>query len=396
MKKILICMIVLCGLAAGAYAAKLEIGKNGEPILDGKPKVLIAVWVEPVPYMDYFINLGIEVFWTGGNPGGAGSDGLTIVDYVNEVKKRNAYAMIGIEEAQKKGEFEELKKNPALIAWSLPDEVDCAIVGKDGKITKNPKYTPEETKKQYDDARKADPTRPTILNFGSEFAFGKPPHRMAKYKEWVKNCDILSVTNYPFDYSGPDSGYLIAKGISQMKKALDGRKAPMCTHIYVGQNDYPASDAPKRAALPYELRAEVWMALINGGTMISYYPHKHIPDYKQKNIMPPIEAEMKRVNKNIKALNDVIFSADYSKKVTIEEKEGALYGMMTKEKDGNGYIFIVNQKNKDQGKVKIAVEGLAAGTEVEVYDEGRKIISTAGGFQDEFKKYDTHIYVVKK
>ena len=63
------------------------------------------------------------------------------------------------------------------------------------------------------------------------------------------------------------------------------------------------------------------------------------------------------------------------------------------ELDGSLYIFAQNIDPQNRaGKATITVEGLPAGTAVQVVDENRAITSQAGQFTDDFAPLAEHVY----
>jgi hypothetical protein len=112
--------------------------------------------------------------------------------------------------------------------------------------------------------------------------------------------------------------------------------------------------------------------------------------------VPPENVKaMREINDQITRLASVILCGPAGVKTSIQ-LEGQLSGdMMAREYDGQVYIFAVNYDPRQKaGRAVIEVEGLEAGTRIEVVDEARVIKAASGAFADEFGPLGVHIYKI--
>jgi len=395
MKRILILFLIFI-FAIPVYSAKITIGKNLEILVDGKPFFPIMVWAQPIErngkdLVEFNKSLGINTFV------GHKADTRSPKEYLDECAKRNVFACIsaGYDIKEDEQMVSNLKDHPALLFWWFPDEPD----NYSPKTKKLPKYSPDELLPSYQLIKKKDPNHPVALNFGSGLATGTPPIPISKYKGYMKCCDILSCTSgYP--ENKPDKVkklHFIAKGLEKLAK-FDETK-PRSTWIgvsYIGAEGGRKPDPEERAPKPEEVKAEVWMAIVSGATMIAYFPHSWSPSYEPNRIPNDVQEEMKKVNRQITELTPVICGPNSKIEVTATVKEDSMADIHTLVKEGNEklYIFASNFKDKE-GEVEFSVKGFG-NCEVTVYEEGRKIVMTNGKFADKFKIYEPHIYVIDK
>ena len=137
-----------------------------------------------------------------------------------------------------------------------------------------------------------------------------------------------------------------------------------------------------RGVLPDELRAEVWMTLVNGATAIGYFTHSWTPTYSQFRVAADTQAEMKRTDRQVTTLTPAILGLPFHVGATGVEAIGRTY-------HGARYVFAVNVT---QAPVSATI---AAGTGTwNVFEEGRSVAASGGSFTDSFGPLAVHIYVL--
>ena len=155
--------------------------------------------------------------------------------------------------------------DPTIVGWMHGDEPDNAQSLGKGRATGRPSRP--RIVAEYDKLRKADPSRPVLLNLGQGVAWNKYIGRGTRtnhpedYAEYAKGCDIASFDIYPACHDNPDVAgklWMVADGVSRLRKWSDDRKVIWncveCTHI----------SNPDAKATPRQVRAEVWMSLVRG------------------------------------------------------------------------------------------------------------------------------------
>jgi hypothetical protein len=257
-----------------------------------------------------------------------------------------------------------------------------------------PQITPEEIGKIYRDKQKADVTHPICLNLTCGF-FG--PYRDGApgggryYPAYAAETDILSYDHYPIQgWNRPDWVPQIAAATAALRE-LAGQKPVWAILETTNGSQWTPDDA--RAPYPYEIRAEVWMAIVNGATGIGYFPHVWKPKYEQCRIPEENQEELKRINAQITRLAPVILGPDAPTKVACDAAPDSVQ-FIAREHEGGLYVFAVSLK-REPVKARFAVMGLPAGQAVEVLDEGRQVVSSDGWFEDEFGELAVHLYRTK-
>ncbi|MGD8240573.1 MAG: hypothetical protein PVH68_18605, partial [Armatimonadota bacterium] len=177
-------------------------------------------------------------------------------------------------------------------------------------------------------------------------------------------------------------------------RELGGNKVPVwaileCTTKlrWVSQERLDQIGNP-RGARADELRAMVWLAIVNGATGIGYFPHRWEP-YRQADISEELQAEMKRTNRQLAELAPAIVGPD-AEPIAHEDLEGGPVQTLTKEHAGVRYVFAVNT-TREPARVRFR---FAAGAQVEVYEEERTVRLDGDGFEDSFAPLGVHIYIV--
>lgn len=141
------------------------------------------------------------------------------------------------------------------------------------------------------------------------------------------------------------------------------------------------------APTPTQLRNLAWLSVIHDAKGIQWF-HYFEPT------PPENYAVMQTFLDQITALTPVVLGPeDVETTVTDTEQGGGRVDVMVREHEGLVYVFAADVLGLAE-TVRFDVEGLAAGTEVEVYDEGRTITASAGYFEDSFDSLSVHIYVL--
>jgi hypothetical protein len=276
------------------------------------------------------------------------------------------------------------------------DEPDNAQAKKEGKGY-DPPILPKKIVEGYKKMKKADPSRPVLLNLGQGVAWdgwygrGVRTNHPEDYPEYVKGCDIASFDIYPVVHSKPDVAgklWYVAKGVERLVKWTGGKKPVWncieCTRI----------NNPDKKATPHQVKAEVWMSIIHGSMGLIYFVHEWKPKFNEWALLSDKEmlAAVTAINKQITDLAPVLNSptVDGKAKVTSSKKEAPI-AVMHKKYGGNTYLFAVNIRDKET-EGKFTLSGLTGRKKVEVLGEDRKLDSLNGRFKDDFKGWDVHLY----
>ena len=104
-------------------------------------------------------------------------------------------------------------------------------------------------------------------------------------------------------------------------------------------------------------------------------------------------AALKQLNEQVAHLAPAILGEPARAKVQMTMKDGQPRRCKATESEGATFIFA--QNTGAEAKAVIRIEGLRAGTNIEVLGEGRTIASDRGEFSDDFAPLANHVYKLK-
>jgi hypothetical protein len=292
--------------------------------------------------------------------------------------------------------------------------------GKDVLLAKPrtvPRQWPEEIAPYYQKAKQVEPSRPVFVTLCASFMKNDQTFDEALkariYPAYVKLCDVVGFDIYPiFGTNYPSQLDYVAEGVGDLV-ALAG---PRPVYAWIETNTGSQWITPSRQVplKPMHTRAEVWMAIVRGATAIGYFTHKwRDPDGKDHYMQFAPEGEMvvelKRLDEQLTRLAPAILADPAKARISMTLGDKLACHFKATQHEGALYIFAQNidlGANKDTlrqgeditprgGKAVISVEGLKAGTAVEVVDEARTITAEDGKFSDEFAPLAEHIYRIK-
>jgi len=290
------------------------------------------------------------------------------------------------------------KDDPIIVGWMHDDEPDNAqsVPGSKGY---GPPVLPSKIIAEYEAFRKADPSRPVLLNLGRCVACDSLPdrdgrsHHPEDYPEYLKGSDIGSFDIYPVAHADPPYvGKLdfVGTGVERLVKWTDGRKpiwnCMECTRIH-------GEDKPT----PKQVKAEVWIGLVHGSQGIIYFCHQFLPKEDDHALLddPQMLAAVGAINREIRELAPALNSPTVKDALKVESSNAEVpVATMVKKQGGATYVFAVIMK-LGEAQAVFTLEGLPAGAQVEVLGENRKIEPANGKFKDHFGNWDVHLYRIK-
>lgn len=147
--------------------------------------------------------------------------------------------------------------DPTIVAWMHGDEPDNAQSLPGGKGY-GPPIKPEKIAEDYERIRKADPSRPVMLNLGQGVAWdnwhgrGVRTNHPEDYSEYMKGGDIISFDIYPVAHDKPEvknNLWFVAQGVERLVKWGEGRKIVWncieCTRISARRKQHRGRSRPK-------------------------------------------------------------------------------------------------------------------------------------------------------
>ncbi len=291
------------------------------------------------------------------------------------------------------------RDDPIIAAWMHGDEPDNAQSLGEGKGW-GPPIPPERITEDYNHLRKADPSRPVLLNLGQGVAWdgwqgrGVRQNHPEDYPEYVKGGDIVSFDIYPVAHSNKDvkgNLWYVPYGVKRLIEwAGPGRTVWNCIET--------TRINAETKATPEQVRSEVWMSLIHGSRGIIYFAHEFKPKFNEHGLLddPEMLAGVTKVNRQITALAPVLNSPTVESAATVRSSSADVpVDFMVKRHDGDIYLFAAAMRD---GKTRavFTLKGLSGSAKAEVIGEDRTIPVRNGGFEDDFEGYGVHLYRVRR
>lgn len=283
-------------------------------------------------------------------------------------------------------------KGKVIVGWMHDDEPDNAQAATVGY---GPPIEPWKVVEGYERMRKADPTRPVLLNLGQGAAWdgwygrGVRTGHPEDYPEYLKGCDIGSFDIYPVTHGKPAvRGKLefVGNGVRRMVGWGGGRK-PVFACIETGHVDN--KDARPTAQ---QVKDEVWMAITCGASGIVYFAHEFQPTFVEAGLLAheEIAAAVKEVNAEVLALARVLHGKTVADAVKVTCKPKGEIALLCKH-DGKDLVVFAASLSGEALQAVLRPREAPKGR-VEVLGEKRACKVENGAFADDFAPYATHRY----
>ena len=381
-KTFFVAFTVAAAITAGTLPASLAKDPLSDPTF-----FPIAVWLQDPANALRYKDMGINVYvglWKGPTEkqlAALKKHGMRVICAQNAVGLRH-------------------RDDPTILGWMHGDEPDNAQSRGRGKGY-GPPILPAKIVADYHRLKKADPSRPVLLNLGQGVAWdnyngrGVRRNHPEDYPEYVKGCNIASFDIYPAVHTHKDVAgklWYVADGVSRLRKwAGDGRtvwNCIECTHI----------GNPKARATPAQVKAEVWMSLVRGSRGLIYFVHQFKPRFIEAGVLADRDmvTQIKAINRQIHQLAPVLNGRALAKAVVVESSAAVVPVEATvRRHEGATYVFAVAMRD---GKTiaTFRVAGLAGKGTARVLGEGRQITVQDGVFRDAFRPWDVHLYQIMR
>src|SRR5688572_4486497 len=326
----------MLALAAATFVGTLSAEDVKKPGVFADPNFFpIAVWLQSPEQAPKYKAIGINLYvglWKGPTE-----------KQLAELKKHGMKVIC----SQNKIGLEH-KDDPTIVGWMHGDEPDNAqTLGKSKAY--GPPIAPARIIEDYERMRKADPTRPVLLNMGQGVAWdnyigrGVRRNHPEDYPEYIKGCDIASFDIYPAVHDHAEvAGKLefVAKGVERLRRWTPADKVVWncieCTHI----------SNPNVKPTPHQVRAEVWMSLIHGSQGLIYFVHQFKPTFKEAALLgdPEMLKAVTAINRQIHELAPVLNSPTITHALTVTSSTPV--ASMVKRHAGNLHVFAVTMSNQ--------------------------------------------------
>jgi len=286
-------------------------------------------------------------------------------------------------------------EDPTIIGWMHGDEPDNAqeIPGKGGY---GPPITPEKMVEDYQRMRKADPSRPVLLNLGQGVAWnewygrGVRSRHPEDYPRYLEGCDIVSFDIYPAVHDSPEVAgklWFVGQGVERLVRWSEGKRVVWncleCTRI----------GNVNRKPTPKEVRCEAWMSLVHGSKGLIYFLHQFKPTFREAALLddPEMLEAIGSLNRQITALAPVLASTKEPSATVASENVSVPIAIRSKHLDNATYLFAVAMRGESTvGTFRF--KNMTGEAKVEVLGENRSIEAQDGFFEDQFAAWDVHLY----
>jgi hypothetical protein len=262
-----------------------------------------------------------------------------------------------------------------------------------------PRAQPEETLLKYRTVKAADSTRPLFMTLTGNFHpfFDRyNDEQRAMYPRYVQAADVVGFDIYPiYGWNKPEWIHLVHEATDRLVQMAGPR--PVYAWIETSKGSQWISDLQQKEVKPEHIRAEVWMSICRGATAIGYFTHVWKPKYSQFGVPEENQVALKVINDQITRLTPAILGQRPPRTASIESPDGVKLDLLTRQTGADLYLFAVNYDERSRETVaKIQLEGLAAGTAVNVVDENRQLQAQEGAFTDTFAPLAVHIYLIER
>ncbi len=384
----------------------VQIGNHRELRVNGKPFLVLMGWVQPLDLFAAEKKLGFNTMaGYAGKPGELG-------EYIAAAQKQGLYVVPSIDKSIR-ADGDNVVNSTNVLGWIQPDKPDMPAAQSGDK----PRGSEAELAKNYREAKSIDPLkRPVLMTFTPEFMktyVGRLnlSTKGAMYRAFSKHCDILGFDIYPiYGYGSPSRLTDVADGVAELR-SIAGPDKPVYAWIETNNGGKFVTFGKQPDVGPNHTRAEVWMAIIRGATVIGYFTHRFQPDYQPFAPIEAMQDELRRLNAQLTRLSPAILAAPADAKIEMTLDNGGLKcHMMATQHAGAIYIFAQNidlgpgAERREQfapisprpARATFTIPGLAAGSKIEVVDEHRTIEADAGQFSDEFPSLRKRVYRIDR
>ncbi len=387
--------LLACGLIFWLCAGIIQADaadKFRQPLADGV--FPIAVWLQQPEHAQKYRGLGINLYvglWKGPTPAQLAS------------LKRASMPVIC---EQNESSLTDPNRD-VIVGWLQQDEPDNAqpLIGKIGAASMGwgSPVSPAEMLGRYRSMQLRDATRPVLLGLGKGVAWdawkgrGNRTSHPEDYPEYVKAGDIVAFDIYPAAETDPAlTGKLevVAQGVKRLVQWAGPDKTVWNTIGASRVNNHAASVDPE------QIRAQIWMSIINGSRGIIYFVHQFKPNFVEATWFnePELATAIRKINQRIQTLAKAILSPASNDvfSASIRDSHGtalpAEHIAITSRREGcTSYVFAASLTNQPL-KATIRLRQLAGSAEV--LDENRSLMLEQGKLEDHFAPYAVHLYAI--
>lgn len=291
------------------------------------------------------------------------------------------------------------RQDPIIAGWMHGDEPDNAQELAGGKGY-GPPIPPAKVVAEYAAMKRADPSRPVLLNLGQGVAWddwvgrGVRTHHPEDYAAYAKGADLVSFDIYPVVHDAPAvKGKLefVPFGVMRLQRFIDHAK-PVWACI-----ETTRIGNPDAKPTPAQIRSEAWMAVIAGAKGLIYFAHQFKPLFVEAGLLadPAVAAAVGTINADLHRLAPVLNSPEGAGAVTVASMDPRAPVLFTARSfGGDVYAFVCRPGDRPADYV-LTVSGMQQPMYATVDGESRVITLGGNDFADTLPAYGTRIYRIK-
>lgn len=305
---------------------------------------------------------------------------------------------VKVDESRTLGKPDKVAENDYLIAFdafllTTSDKPPLAPVQ-----PPRPRIAPEEIARQRATLRQADTKHPIYLNLTSCFFKQFAKYDDDTYRAFCKVTDLVGYDMYPVTGWGRPDWVPLIRPVTRKLRELAPSHVPVwailecTTKLQWVSQEHLDRIGHSRGATALELRAMVWMALLNGAKGIGYFPHRWDP-YKQCDISEELQAEMRRTNRQLTELSSVLLGSDVEGAATGRTVEGGSVQLAVKkaEESPAAHLFLVNASTSP-ARIELRLSRAKALLDL---DTGQAMPLVGGGVSLSLDPLQVRLFVIK-
>ncbi len=264
----------------------------------------------------------------------------------------------------------------------------------------HPEFQPSAIVQQAAETRAADPSRPTIINFG--VWMGTPGGGVGygyiekSYEEDMRTycsaADIASADYYGWTHPDRDKvgAYRYGQVVDTMRKWC-GPDKPVYGFVETGHPH-------ERGELitPDQVESAVWNSILHGANGINYFAHSFYPEgegeYASAITRRDVADRLARLNLRLQALAPVLNAPALS---GVRGVGDVPIATLHKVVDGRRYVLAQadgDDARPGSARTRASISVPVGDGVVEVVDEGRTVSVVDGVVVDDFLPYQAHVY----
>lgn len=260
--------------------------------------------------------------------------------------------------------IEQIKDHPALAGYYMDDEPDLNRVSH------------ERLRQAYEICREVDPYHPCVTL----------PAYIDGIYDYADTCDILMPDPYPRFLQDQPPAKPMADTFGYMRACRAAAGPGGAWWITPQAFDWHGQYVNSRGPTVQELRCQQYIGFIAGARGLLWYTDR----YRRNSAAQ--DQGLAFLGREAQALRAAILAPEMPDSVrVVSAKEPEKLHATARQVGGHDYVFAASSRYEDQGRVELEVPGLQDGT-LYVVSENRTVRATGGRIEDDFARYDVHIY----